>query len=117
MARREAETGAGSLASRRAIYARNLLGALEKLPELPISHIVDNSATPPLTENLGVSKKTEHFRRWLHFMRYSVTHGYAYVHLCKTDDQLADALTKVMNKSAYLYFVKIFFGLSWSPPE
>jgi len=32
------------------------------------------------------------------------------VHLCKTDDQLADSLTKVMNKSAYLNFVKVFFN-------
>ena len=80
-------------------------------PQIAISHVVDNSATPPLTENLGVSKKTEHFRRWLHFMRYSVLHGYTYVHLCTTEDILADPMTKVANKHAFLTFVKVFFNI------
>ena len=109
----EAEIGAGSLAARRSIYVRSVLGfIMGELPQLPITHIVDNSATPPLTENLGVAKKTEHYRRWLHFMRYAVLHGHIYVHLCKTDEQLADSLTKVMNKSAYLAFLKVFFNIS-----
>ena len=47
---------------------------------------------PSLTENLGSSKKTEHFRRWQLIMRYMVTHGYTYVHLCKTADMLADPM-------------------------
>ena len=45
-------------------------------------------------------------------MRYAVLHGHIYVHLCKTDEQLADSLTKVMNKSAYLAFLKVFFNIS-----
>ena len=100
----EAEIGAGALASKRAIYFRMLLGEIFNLPSTPISHIVDNSATPPLTENLGVSKKPEHFRRWLQFMRYCVLHGYTYVHLCKTDDMIADSLTKVSSLHGYSTF-------------
>ena len=88
-----------------------MLGEIFGMPNIAISHVVDNSATPPLTENLGVAKKTEHFRRWLHFMRYSVIHGYSYVHLCKTGDMYADAMTKVANKHAYLAFVKVFFNI------
>ena len=41
---------------------------------------------------LGSSKKTEHFRRWQLIMRYMVTHGCTYVHLCKTADMLADPM-------------------------
>ena len=107
----EAEIGAGSLAARRAVYVRNLLGELHGLPTLPIPHVVDNSATPPLTENLGVAKKTEHFQRWLHYMRYCVLHGYLFVHLCKTDEMLANSLTKVDNKHAFLRFAKVFYGI------
>ena len=107
----EAEIGAGALASKRAIYFRMLLGEIFSLPSTPISHIVDNSATPPLTENLGVSKKTEHFRRWLQFMRYCVLHNYTYVHLCKTDDMIADSLTKVSSLHGYSTFVKVFFNI------
>ena len=72
----EAEVGAGALACKRAIYLRHLIGEVTPLPALPIPHIVDHSALPPLSENLGVSRKTEHFRRWLHFMRYCVLHNY-----------------------------------------
>ena len=69
-------------------------------------------ATPPLTENLGVAKKTEHFQRWIHYMRYCVLHGYIYVHLCKTDEMYADALTKISNHASYNRFVKFFFNLN-----
>ena len=65
---------------------------------------------PALTENMGVSKKTEHFRRWLHYLRYLVTHGFAYVHLVRTFEMHANALTKVDKQSAFLAFRNIFFG-------
>ena len=71
----EAEIGAGCIAGKRAIYVRNLLGEMLNLPSIPIPHIIDNSALPYLTENMGVSKKSEHFRRWQHFLRYLVTHN------------------------------------------
>ena len=88
----EAEIASGSLASKRVIYIRSFLGEIMAMPQLPVSHIIDNSALPSLTENLGSSKKTEHFRRWQLIMRYMVTHGYTYVHLCKTADMLADPM-------------------------
>ena len=96
----EAEIAAGSIGSKRMIYIRNVLGEIFTLPQIAISHVVDNSATPPLTENLGVAKKSEHFRRWLHFMRYCVLH-----------EMLANALTKVENKHAYLHFAKVFYNI------
>ena len=102
----EAEIGAGCAAGKRAIYVRNLIGELEGLPAIPIPHIVDNSALPYITENIGVSKKTEHFRRWQHFMRYLVNHNYIFVHLCKTGDMLANPLTKTCSKSEFSGFSK-----------
>jgi len=98
----EGEIAAGSHATRRIVYVRHLLGEILKLPKLPVAHIVDNSATPPLTEKMGASRKTEHFRRWQQFMRYAVVHGHSYVHLCSTRDQFADGLTKVSNATQYL---------------
>ena len=76
-----------------------------------ISHIVDNSALPALTENLGVSKKSEHFRRWQHFLRYLVTHGYSYVHLCKTEHMHANACTKVETPESFKRFLSVIFNL------
>lgn len=50
---------------------------------------------------MGVTKKSERFRRWQHFVRYLVTHNYIYVHLCKTKDMLANPLTKTCDKSEF----------------
>ena len=98
----EAEIAAGSNATRRIVYIRNLIGEIFELPRFPISHVVDNSATPHLTEKMGSSRKTEHFRRWLQFMRYAVLHNFSYVHLCSTHDQFADGLTKVNSTPQWL---------------
>ena len=32
-------------------------------------------------------------------------------HLCKTHEMLANALTKVENKHAYLHFAKVFYNI------
>ena len=58
-----------------------------------------------------VSKKTEHFRRWQQFLRYLVTHGYAYVHIVRTFEELANALTKIENRHAYITFRKIAMNI------
>ena len=98
------EVGAGSIASKRGMYVRQFLCHIMRLPRVPTSHIVDASSLPAITENLGVSKKTEHFFRWLHYahyMRFMVTHGYSYVHLCRTFDMWADAMTKVSDRDLF----------------
>ena len=108
----ECEIASGALAGKRVIFGRNLIGEVFMvLPKLPVTHIIDNSAMPPLTENVGVSKTTEHYRRWMHFLRYLVTHGYSYLHLVKTNEMHANALTKVDNKSAFLAFRQISMNL------
>ena len=44
-------------------------------------------------------------------MRYLVTHGYSYVHLCLSKDEHADMLTKVVNLETFLRSRKILFNL------
>ena len=60
---------------------------------------------------MGASRKTEHFRRWEQFMQYMVTHGYSYVHLCKTYDMYANTLTKVETASAFHKFKRFSMNL------
>ena len=107
----EAEIGSGSHAGKRSVYVREFRGFIEPMSRVAISHLVDNSAMPPLTENAGVSKRSEHFRRWQHFLRYLVTHGYTYIHLCRTHEMHANALTKVENLYAFEAFVKVAMNL------
>ena len=85
--------------------------AISALPRVRMPHVIDNNALPALTENVGVSRKTEHFRRWQQFMRYLVTHGYSYVHLCLTKDEHADMMTTVVSLEAFLRARKILFNL------
>ena len=41
-----------------------------------------------------------------------VSHGYSYVHLRRTFDMWADAMTKVSDKTLFRCFLKVFFNLS-----
>ena len=107
----EAEISAGAHGGKRSIYVREFRGFIEPLAKVPISHVIDNTALPPLTENAGVSKRSEHFRRWQHFLRYLVTHGYSYLHLVRTHEMHANALTKVENLHAFDEFVKVAMNL------
>ena len=101
----EAEITAGSLAGKRLVYIRSLATHLGlDLPSVAVSHVIDNSASTYLTTNMGVAKKTEHFLRAQHYLRFLVTHGFVRLHLCRTHDQLADALTKVLPKDEFLTF-------------
>ena len=89
------------------MYVRNTFGEMFPLPRRATSHVIDNSALPSLTENVGVSKKTEHFARWLQYLRHLVQQGLSYVHLCRTHDMRADPLTKVVARDAFYQFVKL----------
>ena len=81
------------------------------MPAKPISCVTDNTAVPPITENVGVSRRTEHFRRWQAFGRYLVSHGYIYVHTCKDEDMYADSMTKITNLHKYITFQKVLFNI------
>ena len=103
----EVEIAAGSYGAKRGMYVRNTFGEMFPLPRRAASHVIDNSALPSLTENVGVSKKTEHFTRWLQYLRHLVQQGLSYVHLCRTHDMRADPLTKVVARDAFYQFVKL----------
>ena len=47
----------------------------------------------------------------IHALAYAVTHGYLYVHLCSTHDQLADSLTKVTVTQQWLDMHNIMLNL------
>ena len=107
----EAEIAAGCMAGKRGVYVRGLIGEVYPMPRIATPHIVDNSATPALSENVGVSRKTEHFTRWLHYLRHLVSTGACYIFLCKTHQMHANALTKVENRSAFFVFRSVSLNL------
>ena len=48
------------------------------------------------------------------YPRYLVTHGFTYVHLCRTHEMWADAMTKVSDKNIFFPMRRIFYGYAQS---
>ena len=73
-------------------------------------YMIDNSACEPLTKNMGVSKRTEHFLRWQHYLRWLVFNKYALVLWMSTDRLTGDMMTKVLEKNVFLKHKETFYG-------
>ena len=101
----EAEISAGCLATKRLNFVRNVMSTLMGLFDMTIDGaiplFIDNSAAIELSENMGVSKKTEHFQRWQHTMRDETLRGAVKPIFVRTKWQLADILTKVTPRNLY----------------
>ena len=53
----EAEIGAGVIGGKRGMYVRGMIGEVSPFKKAPAVHVVHTSATPALSENVGVAKK------------------------------------------------------------
>ena len=63
---------------------------------------VDNSAAIDIANDYGVSARTKHFERVLHFVRESVADLRVRLVFVRTVNQLADLFTKPLGKSDYI---------------
>ena len=100
----EAEICAGSLLSKDNMYLRQLLGAMGINILGAVPTFIDSTAAMDITGRLGVSKRTAHFLRWQHYMRWCVSHNFIRLIFVSTKRQLADALTKMVDKTLFLQF-------------
>ena len=64
------------------------------------------AASIATTENVGASAKTEHFMRWMHYLRGLVVSRFIFIHLEKTKYMYANPLTKVDTLEDFLRFRK-----------
>ena len=102
----EAEIDSGCKAGKRGQFIRLFLNELKELGagkgvDGPFIYLIDNSACGPLTKNIGVSKKTEHFLRDQYYLRWLVYHRLALVIWIPTDFQTGDIMTKVLKAEAF----------------
>ena len=107
----QAETAAGCIAAKRNTFLRNLLSHLldacgDKLSGGATPLLMDNTAAVEQAENVGSSKKTEHCKRWEFHLRECQLEGQIKAHFIRTVDQLADALTKVLDKTTFLRMLR-----------
>jgi len=112
----EVELAAGCFAGKRVQFIRSLLNDLKSYNvgngvTGPIVFLIDNSAVEPLTKNLGVSKKTEHFMRWQLYLRWLVINKFAIVIWTPTKDESGDICTKVLDTTSFLKHKKTILNM------
>ena len=100
----EAEICAGCFAGKRMMLVRSIMTELGDrfIIKGPIIICIDNEATLPVSKDEGVKRKTEHFLRWQHYLRYLVMHGFAIVFWVSTKKQPVDFMTKIIDKTSTL---------------
>jgi hypothetical protein len=94
----EAEYVAAATAVCEELWLRQLLTALDiEAPTLPL--LSDSQAAIAMTKHPGVSARTKHMDVRLHFVRKRETRGGVSLSYTRTDEMLADPLTKAVNQA------------------
>ena len=109
----EAEYMALSDASRQACWLRNFLSQIgqDKLIQLPTELVGDNHGSIFLAMQPAHDGRTKHIDVKHHFVRITAEQGKIAVTACKSEDNIADALTKILPKASYDRF-RVELGLS-----
>lgn len=94
----EAEYVAICLASKEAVWLSNLLGDLLSIPSSPISINVDNEGAIASAKSTGINQRNKHIDISYHYVRDSVLANRIALSSCSTTDQLADPLTKALER-------------------
>ena len=64
--------------------------------------IIDSKSAYDIIRHPGVTKRSVHFDRWLHFARDAYLHNRAKYFLGKTDKMMADGMTKVVDRNKFM---------------
>ena len=67
----------------------------------PTPHFIDNSAAYHLVRNVGVSARTKHFERWMHYLRDMYARHVASIHLVPDTCMVADIFTKSLSNALF----------------
>jgi len=98
----EAEYAAAAHAARELKFVRMLCSELGYEITGDVIMGVDNDAAIKVAQNAGVSQRNKHWDREAHYIRECVDHGYISLVFVRTAYQLADCLTKAMDKTGFL---------------
>ena len=73
--------------------------------------ITDSQSARDVVENPGVTARTRHFERWMHFMRRLATYRHIRMQLVKTHSMLADVFTKAVGRAAVASATRVLLNL------
>lgn len=90
----EAEYIAAAQGACQAVWLEALLEEIQMKSEGPISLMVDNKSAISLAKNPVAHGCSKHIETKFHFLRDQVSKGKIELHHCRTEDQLADPLSK-----------------------
>ena len=98
-----AEAGyvATTVAMNQAIWLRRILADLHMEQKEPTQILVDNQAAISISNNHVFHGRTKHFKIKLFFLREAQREGEVKLIYCRTEDQSADILTKVLPKARF----------------
>lgn len=98
----EAEYVASCMAAKEAIWLSRLIADLhqETTPAIIPIH-VDNNGAKDLAVNATINERSKHIDVQYHFVRQSTCDGKISLERCDTADQVADPLTKPLDKQAH----------------
>eukprot|EP00253_Pinus_taeda_P014939 PITA_14939 len=102
----EEEYVAATAAAYEAVWLRRVLINLCHEQENGTTIYCDNSSAISLSRNSVFHKKTKHIDTKFHFIRELVNNGEIVLQHCRTEDQLADILTKPLAKKTFYHFRK-----------
>ena len=100
----EAEYIALSITSQEAVWLRRLLENVLKKQDNPTVLYEDNQGTMELTKNPKFHNRTKHIDVSYHYVREQVDNKNTSVKYCKTEDMLADVMTKELSKVQFERF-------------
>eukprot|EP00253_Pinus_taeda_P018867 PITA_18867 len=102
----EAKYVATTTATCQAVWLRRVLRDLCHEQENGTTIYCDNTLAIALSKNIVFHKRTKHIDTKFHFIRELVNNGEIVLQHCRTDDQLADILTKPLAKNFFYHFRK-----------
>lgn len=106
----ETETSAGCLAAKASMYVRNVSNAVGFSIQGQIIMLIDSEAAIAISSNMGVTKRTAHFQRWQHYLRWCQQHHFISLVFVPGKRQLADALTKPVDITLLKSFRSTVYG-------
>ena len=98
----EAETYALNAGCKSLMFIKNLLAELNVTVELPMQTHTDNDAARLTTINPGTTARTKHYEIWMRYCRELYLNLIIEVNWVPTKEQIADLLTKPLDKTTFL---------------
>eukprot|EP00253_Pinus_taeda_P012378 PITA_12378 len=102
----EAEYVAATAAACQAVWMRRMLRSLGQEQEKATVIFCDNSSTIALSKNSVFHKRTKHIDTRFHYIRELVSNGEIVLEHCRTQEQVADILTKPLDQKSFEFLRK-----------